>query len=150
MKHTSSATDSSENAVCSLGESASSALHRARAIGPSVGIVAPPTMPVTKSAQSGARTCTATISPVTLATKTVTIGIKTLRCPRVSTSRAICGAQAASASEPAADTLPATPYLPVTAEMSSTVPRPNMAIGIRPMIPATEKRQARRMAKISA
>jgi len=33
--------------------------------------------------------------------------------------------------------------------MSSTVPRPYIAIGIRPMIPATEKRQARGMRKIS-
>ena len=53
-------------------------------------------------------------------------------------------------SAPAADTLPATPYRPVTAEMSSTVPRPNIAIGIRPMIPATENRHARGMRKISA
>jgi len=34
--------------------------------------------------------------------------------------------------------------------MSSTVPRPYIAIGIRPMIPATEKRHARGMRKISA
>ncbi len=38
----------------------------------------------------------------------------------------------------------------MTAEMSSTVPSPNMAIGIRPMRPATEKRHAPGVRKISA
>ena len=46
--------------------------------------------------------------------------------------------------------MPATPYFPVTAEMSRTVPRPNIDIGIRPMTPAAEKRQAPGMLKISA
>jgi len=149
-KHTSSATDSRENAVCSRGELPSSALHRARAIGPSEGMVAPATMPGRNSAQSGASSSTAMISPATLATKMSTSGTSTRCWPRVSTSRAICGALAAPPSEPAAATLPATPYRPVTAEMSSTTPRPNMAIGIRPMIPASEKRHARGMRKISA
>src|SRR6185437_8863010 len=36
------------------------------------------------------------------------------------------------------------------AEMSRTVPRPNIDIGIRPMIPATENRQAPGISKISA
>jgi hypothetical protein len=46
--------------------------------------------------------------------------------------------------------VPATPYFPVTAEMSRTVPSPNIDIGIRPMTPATEKRQAPGIVKISA
>jgi hypothetical protein len=46
--------------------------------------------------------------------------------------------------------VPATPYFPVMAEMSKTVPSPNIDIGIRPMTPATEKRQAPGISKISA
>jgi len=46
--------------------------------------------------------------------------------------------------------VPATPYLPVTAEISRTVPSPNIDIGIRPMIAAVEKRQAPGISKISA
>jgi hypothetical protein len=52
---TSSATDSSENAACSSGEPASSALHRARTMEPTDGVAAPATTPVTSSAQVGAR-----------------------------------------------------------------------------------------------
>jgi len=149
-KHSSSATDSRENAVCSRGEPASRALHRARTIEPSEGMVAPATVPGGNSAQSGACSCTAAISPATLIAKMTTSGMSTRRWPRESASRAICGAQAARASDPAAETLPATPYWPVPAEISSTVPSPNIAIGIRPMTPATEKRHARGTRKISA
>jgi hypothetical protein len=39
--------------------------------------------------------------------------------------------------------------VPVAAEMSSTVPSPNIAIGIRPMTAAAEKLQAPGMRKIS-
>jgi hypothetical protein len=108
-KHSSSATDSRENAVCSRGEPASSTLHRARAIGPSAGMVAPPSAPGRNSAQSGARSCTAATSAATETAKTTHSGTSTRRWPRLSASRAICGAPAAPASEPAADTLPATP-----------------------------------------
>ena len=108
-KHTSSATDSRENAVCSRGDPASSTLHRARAIGPSAGIVAPPSAPGTNSAQSGARSCTAATSPATEAAKTKHSGISTRCWPCRSTRRPICGAQNAPASDPAADTVPATP-----------------------------------------
>ena len=73
-----------------------------------------------------------------------------LTCLGVNTWRAICGAHAAMPMDPAADTLPAMPYWPVPAEISSTVPSPYMDIGIRPMIPATENRQARGTLKISA
>ena len=108
-KHTSSATDSRENAVCSRGDPASSTLHRARAIGPSAGIVAPPSAPRTNSAQSGACSCTATTSPATEAAKTRHRGISTRCWPWRSTRRPSCGEQTAPASDPAADTLPATP-----------------------------------------
>jgi hypothetical protein len=40
--------------------------------------------------------------------------------------------------------------LPVAAEMSKTVPSPNIDIGIRPMTPAAEKRQAPGIRKMSA
>ncbi len=42
------------------------------------------------------------------------------------------------------------PYLPVAAEISRTVPSPNIDIGIRPMTPAAEKRQAPGIRKMSA
>ena len=109
MKHTSSATDSRENAVCSRGDPASSALHRARAMGPSAGIAAPPSAPVANSVQSGAPVCTATTSPATEMTKIRHRGTSTRCWPWRSTRRAIRGEQSAPASDPAADTLPATP-----------------------------------------
>jgi hypothetical protein len=46
--------------------------------------------------------------------------------------------------------VPATPYLPVPAAISRTVPSPNIDIGIRPMAAAAEKRQAPGILKISA
>jgi hypothetical protein len=149
-KHSSSATDSKENAACSRGEPASSTLHRARTIEPSDGMVPPATAPGMNSTQLGACSTTAAMSPATLSVKTATSGISTRCWPRESASRANCGAQTAMASDPDADTLPAIPYLPVLAEISSTVPRPYIAIGIRPMTPATENRHARGMRKISA
>jgi hypothetical protein len=149
-KHSSSATDSKEYAVCSRGEPASSTLHRARTIEPSDGMVPPATAPGTNSAQLGACSSTAAMSPATLSAKMATSGISTRCWPRESASRANCGAQTAMASDPDADTLPAIPYRPVLAEISSTVPRPDIAIGIRPMTPAIENRHARGTRKISA
>src|SRR5580692_6476511 len=46
--------------------------------------------------------------------------------------------------------MPATPYFPVPADMSSTVPSPNIDIGIRPMTPAAENRQAPGIRRTSA
>ncbi len=149
-KHSSSATDSTENAVCSRGDPASRADQRARAIGPVCGIVAPPAMPHRNSVQSGACSTTAVPRPATDSVKTRHSAISTRRWPSRSTRRPSCGAHAAPPSDPAADTLPATPYRPVTPEISNTVPRPNMDIGIRPMIPASENCQARGMEKTSA
>ena len=85
-----------------------------------------------------------------LSAKPAASGARTLPWPWRSASRAICGAQAAMPSEAAAETLPAIPYRPVEAEMSSTMPRPAIDIGIRPMMPATENRQACGTRKISA
>jgi hypothetical protein len=95
--------------VCSRGEPASSALHRARTIGPSTGMLAPPPAPGMNSAQSGAPSCTASTSPVTASANTRHSGISTRRWPSRSTSRAICGAQSAAPSDPDAATAPATP-----------------------------------------
>ncbi len=53
MKHSSSATDSKENAACSRGEPASSTLQRARTRVPRGGMVAPAIAPGTKKAQAG-------------------------------------------------------------------------------------------------
>src|ERR1700730_1008221 len=64
-KHSSSATDSTENAVCSRGDPARRTDQRARAIGPVCGIVAPPAMPQRNSVQSGARNMTAATKPAT-------------------------------------------------------------------------------------
>ena len=149
-KHSSSATDSSENAVCSRGDPASRTDQRARAIGPVCGMAAPPAMPHRNSVQTGARSVTAAASPATDRAKVTHTGMSTRCWPSRSVSRPSCGAQIAPPIDPAADTLPARPYWPVPAEISSTVPRPYMDIGIRPMIPATENRQARGMAKMSA
>ena len=95
--------------MCSRGEPASSALHRARTIGPSTGMLAPPRMPGRNSIQSGAPSCTASTSPVTASAKTTHSGISTRRWPSLSTSRASCGAHSAAPSDPDAATLPATP-----------------------------------------
>ena len=149
-KHSSSATDSSENAVCRRGDPASRTDQRARAIGPVCGMVAPPAMPHRNSVQSGARSVTAATRPATDRAKITPTGTSTRCWPTRSVSRPNCGAQIAPPIDPAADTVPARPYRPVPAEISSTVPSPYMDMGIRPMIPATENRQARGIAKISA
>jgi len=108
-KHSSSATDSTENAVCSRGDPASRADQRARAIGPVCGMAAPPAMPQANSVQSGARSATAAESPATDSAKVTHTGMSTRCWPSRSTSRPSCGAHAAPPSDPAADTLPARP-----------------------------------------
>ena len=95
--------------MCSRGEPASSALHRARTIGPSTGMLAPARMPGRNSTQSGAPSCTASTSPVTASANTTHSGISTRRWPSLSTRRASCGAHSAAPSDPDAATLPATP-----------------------------------------
>jgi len=149
-KQSSSATDSTENAVCSRGDPARRTDQRARAIGPVCGIVAPPAMPQRNSVQSGAWSVTAATRPDTARAKVTHTGMSTRCWPSRSTRRPSCGAQTAPPIAPAAETVPARPYLPVPAEISSTVPSPYMDMGIRPMIPATEKRQERGIAKTSA
>ena len=88
---------------------------------------------------------TAATRPATDRAKITHTGMSTRCWPSRSTSRPSCGAQTAPPIDPAAETLPARPYRPVPAEISSTVPSPYMDMGIRPMIPATENRQARGM-----
>ena len=61
-KHSSSATDSKENAACSRGEPASRTLQRARTMVPRDGMVAPAIAPGTKKAQVGSRSSTAAMS----------------------------------------------------------------------------------------
>jgi hypothetical protein len=80
-KHTSSATDSSENAVCSRGEPASSVLHRLRTMVPSDGMAAPAMAPGTNQAQSGRCASTAAISKAVATVNTVTSGSSTRRWP---------------------------------------------------------------------
>ncbi len=150
MKHSSSATDSKLKAACSRGEPASRPLHRARTMVPSDGMVAPAIAPGTKNVQVGSCNCTAVISAAVATVNTASIGSSTRRWPYESARRASRGEQNAKPREPAAETVPATPYLPVAAAMSKTVPSPNIAIGIRPMTPAAEKRQAPGIRKISA
>jgi len=86
-KHSSSATDSTENAVCSRGDPARSTDQRARAIGPVCGIVAPPAMPQRNSVQSGARRTTAATSPATDRAKITHTGMSTRCWPSRSTRR---------------------------------------------------------------
>ena len=90
-KHTSSATDSKENAVCSRGEPASSALHRARTMVPSDGMAAPAITPGANQAQAGRPASTAATSAAVAAVNTASSGRSTRRWPRASTSRPICG-----------------------------------------------------------
>jgi len=149
-KHSSSATDSKLKAACSRDEPASRTLHRARTMVPRDGMVAPAIAPGTKNAQVGSRNCTAAISAAVARANTVRPGSSTRRWPRASTRREIRGVENAKPREPAADTAPAMPYRPVVAAMSKTVPSPNIDIGIRPMTPAAEKRQAPGIRKISA
>src|SRR6185437_14485336 len=108
-KHTSSATDSSENAVCSRGDPASRTDQRARAIGPVCGMVAPPVIPHRNSVQSGACSVTAADRPATARAKVMHTGISTRCWPIRSVSRPNCGAHIAPPIDPAADTLPASP-----------------------------------------
>src|SRR5690242_11846801 len=108
-KHTSSATDSSENAVCSRGDPASRTDQRARAIGPVCGMVAPPVMPHRNNVQSGACSVTAADRPATARAKVMHTGISTRCWPIRSVSRPNCGAHIAPPIDPAADTLPASP-----------------------------------------
>src|SRR6201996_1285096 len=76
-KHSSSATDSSENAVCSRGDPASRTDQRARAIGPVCGMVAPPTMPHRNSVQTGACSMTAATMPTTARVNVTLTGTST-------------------------------------------------------------------------
>ena len=78
-KHSSSATDSKENAACSRGEPASRTLHRARTMVPSDGMVAPAIAPGTKNAQVGSCSSTAAISAAVAAENTVSSGSSTRR-----------------------------------------------------------------------
>src|SRR5579862_4616270 len=149
-KQNSSATDSKENAACRRGEPASRTLHRTRTMAVRDGMEPPAMAPGAKNTQVGAFSSTAAISAAVAAPNTASVTSRTGRWPRESASRAVSGEENAYASDPAADTAPATPYLPVEAEMSRTVPSPNIDIVIRPMTPATEKRQAPGIWKMSA
>src|ERR1022692_2125982 len=137
------------NAVCSCGESPSRALHRARTIEPSDGIDAPATAPDSSSAHSGARITAQPMKMIVLSAKNPASGLSTRCWPNRSASLAACGAPTASPIEPAAATVPARPYLPVIAAISSTVPSPNIAIGMRARSPAAEKPSAPGYRKIS-
>lgn len=94
-KIVSSRTDSSENAVCSSGESPSSALQRARTIEPSDGMDAPASPPVASIVHNGARNSAQMMSSTVAAAKKTASGLSTWRCPNRSASLAACGAQSA-------------------------------------------------------
>ena len=79
MKHSSSATDSKENAVCSRGEPASRTLQRVRTIAPSDGMADPATAPGRKNAQVGSLSSTATMSSAVATVNTMSSGIRTRR-----------------------------------------------------------------------
>ena len=65
---------------------------------------------------------------------------RTRACPTLSSSRPWRIARPALATMYAAETAPATPYEPVAAETSSTMPRPTMDIGSRATSPVALKR----------
>jgi hypothetical protein len=79
MKHSSSATDSKENAACSRGEPASRTLQRALTIAPRDGMAAPAIAPGMKKAQVGRRSCTAVMSSAVLSANTMSSGSRTRR-----------------------------------------------------------------------
>ena len=91
MKHSSSATDSKENAACSRGEPVSRTLQRARTIAPSDGMADPATAPGTKKAQVGSLSSTVTMSSAVATVNTVSSGSRTRRWPYESTARATRG-----------------------------------------------------------
>ncbi len=138
----SSTTDSRANAECSASGSGSSALHRARTMEPSDGIDDPARQPVISRTQTGALSSAQATKMRQAAPKTAISGRSTRCCPNRSASLAICGAEIAYPTAPAPDTRPASAYRPVEAATSSTVPRPNIDIGARPIIPLTQKRAA--------
>jgi hypothetical protein len=79
MKHSSSATDSKENAACSRGVPASSALHRDRTMVPSAGMVAPAIAPGAKNAQVGSFSSTVAIRVAVATANTVSRGSRIRR-----------------------------------------------------------------------
>ena len=91
----SSLTDSKANAVCSRGESPSSALQRARTIEPSEGIDAPAATPDSTSAHTGARNSAQPMKMIVLSAKIRASGLSTRCWPNRSASLAACGAQTA-------------------------------------------------------
>ena len=94
-KMNSSATDSSEKAVCRRPVPASSTLHRARTIDPTDGMVAPARAPDTTTAASGAPISASVMKTTVAAPNTATCGRSTRRWPNRSMSLAICGAPSA-------------------------------------------------------
>lgn len=108
MKHTSSITDSKEYAVCSCGVPRYRAAQRARIIAPRLGTEPMPAAH-TNNTQSGHPKCAASSSPAAATSATSVAGRSTLRCPCWSTSREICGPNAAAASAMVADRAPASP-----------------------------------------
>src|SRR5579863_10173275 len=129
MKHSSSATDSKEKAACSRGVPASKALHRTRTMAPKDGMDPPAMAPGAKNTQVGAFSRTAAIRAAVAVANTASSTSSTGRWPRESASRAISVEENAYASEPEADTAPATPYFPVVAETIRTIQSPNIDIG---------------------
>ena len=95
MTWLSSATDSSEKAVCRRPVPASSTLHRARTIDPTDGMVAPARAPGTTTAASGAPISASVMKTTVAAPNTATCGRSTRRWPNRSMSLAICGAPSA-------------------------------------------------------
>jgi hypothetical protein len=91
-KISSSATDSRENAVCSVAGSRSTLLHLVRTIEPSEGMVAPARALVTSRAQTGAPISAVAMNVTVAAAKITASGRSTRPWPKLSASRATCGA----------------------------------------------------------
>lgn len=138
-KITSSATDSNENAVCSLAGSASTCDQRARTSEPSEIPVAPDTAPAAYSVHSGVPEWAHSIRVVSEQACISTSGTSTRAWPNRSTSRPVRGPATATAIEKVAATAPAFAYEPVIAVISRMTPMPSIDMGARPMNPAMTK-----------
>ncbi|GAB3901957.1 hypothetical protein GCM10027612_66260 [Microbispora bryophytorum subsp. camponoti] len=138
-KISSSATDSNENAVCSLAGSSSTCVQRARTIEPSEIPVAPDAAPAAYSVHSGAPACAHSIRVVSEQACSSTRGSRTRAWPNRSTSRPARGPATATAIEKVAATAPAFAYEPVMAVISRMTPMPSIDMGARPMNPVMTK-----------
>ena len=105
---------------------------------------------MTISIQSGAWLMAHPMKRREVTAKTAASGRSTRAWPQRSASLAIRGVTVANRTAPAAETIPAVPYRPVTETMSMTWAMLSIPIGIRPMTPGTANCSAPGVLRTSA